>query len=407
MICTLYSHNLGFEKIIEILKNNIPKGNLTFSELDDFKVVKIETKGGLFSSGNKLKISYRERIEPSHQISENENCPLNENLKGLYVFATSIPTVNEKVKSLFLQKIQTLNSEFSIIQESGKTENLKDIIKNLSLSFDAIIFVQPSTVISKSDGQHFLDKNLNLITDQDGNCEIEELNVSIDSKYYVGDQSEIAEDQKTRKEENEKILSKNKIKINKNLPFIESEHETKIRTVKEIAERVTILTFTNLVAFNNMTGDKAIEVLKEYNIWNLVSPNEKDFLQDPTDAKKNQETWKCEGIWTLMWSLKIIDDLGFPNKMADLNNIPMEKYPIGENKDPNDFINTQHTIRNKSEILNANDLYYRMDWACVDARINGKQLSEINSGVVYERHYALNWLVNYMDSEWDDVSCDT
>lgn len=38
---------------------------------------------------------------------------------------------------------------------------------------------------------------------------------------------------------------------------------------------------------------------------------------------------------------------------------------------------------------NENDLYYRLDWACVDARINGGDVSGVGSGLVYERHYAL------------------
>ena len=108
-----------------------------------------------------------------------------------------------------------------------------------------------------------------------------------------------------------------------------------------------------------------------------------------------------------MWALNIVDNLGFPNEMADLNNIPMEKYPIGKDKNPIDFINSQVKVRSKAEILDANDLYYRMDWACVDARINGNQITEVNSRVVYERHYALNWLINHFEEEWDDVSCDT
>ncbi|MDR2636809.1 MAG: DUF4272 domain-containing protein [Zoogloeaceae bacterium] len=28
-------------------------------------------------------------------------------------------------------------------------------------------------------------------------------------------------------------------------------------------------------------------------------------------------------------------------------------------------------------------------------------------GVTMERHYALNWLIGYMDQEWDDISTDT
>ena len=211
----------------------------------------------------------------------------------------------------------------------------------------------------------------------------------------------------TRKEKTEKFLKKKGIKINYNLPRIEAENETTLRKTKEIAERVTILSVTNLVAFNGMTGNQAIEYLKKYDLWKFVTPDEKEFLKNPTDEKKNQETWKTEGIWILMWSLKIVDDIGFPNHMCDLNEIPPKNYPIAQNKDPNDFINKMTEIRPKTEILDANDLYYRIYWACVDAKINENEINEVNSGVVYERLYALNWLVNYMEEEWDDISCDT
>ncbi|WP_179006541.1 DUF4272 domain-containing protein [Winogradskyella forsetii] len=407
MICTLYAHQLGFDKIVQILKSNIPKGQFNFSELDGFNIVEIKTKGSFFSSDIKLKVSYRERIQPSYQISEKEDCPFNENLKGLYGFVTSLPSNNEKIKSLFLHKIQTLNSECSIFQEKGTTKNLGDIIFKLANAFDAIIFAQPNTVISKSENQHFLDKNLDLIIDPNGNCEIDELSVSIDAKYYDTNSIEITEDQKSRKTESEIILKKHNVKINNNLPYIESENDITIRTAKEIAERVTVLTITNLVAFSNISGEEAIDMLNKFNLMDLVTPNEKSFLENPTDQQKSQETWKCEGIWTLMWALKIVDDLGFPNEMADLNNIPLKKYPIGKDKDPNDFINAQKTVRTKSDLLNVNDLYYRLDWACVDARLNNRQITEVNSGVVYERHYALNWLINYMNADWDDVTCDT
>lgn len=210
-----------------------------------------------------------------------------------------------------------------------------------------------------------------------------------------------------RKERTEKFLKSKGVKINYNLPHIESEEETTLRTPKEIAQRVSILATTNMVAFNNIQAGEAIEYLKKYNLWEFVTPDEKSFLENPTDEKKNQETWKSEGIWTLMWALNIVEDLEYPNEMCDLNKIPFEKYPIGQDKDPNIFINSITKSRTKTEILDANDLYYRIDWTCVDARVNGHELNVLNSGVVYERHYALNWLVNYMEQEWDDISTDT
>ena len=51
---------------------------------------------------------------------------------------------------------------------------------------------------------------------------------------------------------------------------------------------------------------------------------------------------------------------------------------------------------------------YRYHWAVVDARVNGLEIpSDIDASVVYERHYALNWLVGYSGQEWDDISTDT
>jgi hypothetical protein len=32
---------------------------------------------------------------------------------------------------------------------------------------------------------------------------------------------------------------------------------------------------------------------------------------------------------------------------------------------------------------------------------------DLHPGVAQERHHALNWLIGYMDQEWDKVSTDT
>lgn len=108
-----------------------------------------------------------------------------------------------------------------------------------------------------------------------------------------------------------------------------------------------------------------------------------------------------------MWALKKVKDLKSPKDMCMLNEISSNDYPIGDDRNPNVFINSITESRSKEEIMDMNDLYYRYDWACVDARINNKQMRELNSGVVYERHYALNWLINYGEQEWDEITCDT
>ncbi|GAA3509570.1 hypothetical protein GCM10022393_22700 [Aquimarina addita] len=408
MICTIYSHQIGFDKITVILKESYPTASLTISTQQESQIATLEIKGGFFSTSSVLKIRYRQRKEPSYQIPEIDDCLLTTNLKGLYGFVNSMPANNPKVKDLFLRKIETLNCEFSIKQEHGKTKDLHALILKFAQEFEAIIFAQPSTVISKSEiGQHFLDTNLNLIIDEQGNCAIETLAVKIDSIYFDGENKEGTDDQKVRKTRSEAILEEKDIKTNKNLPFIISEQKVTIRQPKEIAIRVSILAMTNLVAFNHVSSDIAIEYLKKYNLWNATTDNEKNFLENPTDELKTIETWKCEGIWTLLWALGKIDALGFPNELCNLDLIPKDKYPIGQAKNPNDFINSITVTRDKAEILDANDMYYRFDWACVDARLQNETITEINPSVIYERHYALNWLINYRGQDWDDVSCDT
>ncbi|MFH7018322.1 DUF4272 domain-containing protein [Flavobacterium sp. FlaQc-47] len=406
MICTIYSHQHGFENIKEIILSHVPNGNVLLSQEDGFDIIDITIEDSPSSSKN-INISYRERLKPSYQIPEIDDSALTANLKGLYGFVNSLPTVNEKVKDLFLHKILTLNCEFTITQENGEVKELATIIKNIAQELDAVLFVEPETVISKSSGQHFLDKNLNLIIDTEGNCEIETLEVTISSDYFDADQNQLEEDQLLRKEKNEQILEEYNIKINRNLPCVESENETTLRTPREIAQRVSALAVVNLVAFNSISEEEATDYLKEYNLWDFTTDVEKEFLANPTDDKKAQESWKCEGIWVLMWALQKVDTLDFPDEFCDLENIDPDNYPVGQDKDPTIFIDSIVSVRSKSEILDANDLYYRFNWACVDERINGREIEGINPGIVYERQYALNWLINYMDQDWDSVSCDT
>jgi len=65
-------------------------------------------------------------------------------------------------------------------------------------------------------------------------------------------------------------------------------------------------------------------------------------------------------------------------------------------------------LRPIGEILDEADLIYRYHWAVKNARSKGEPPpANLDKGVVLERHHALNWLIGYMDQEWDDISTDT
>ena len=403
--CTIYSHVLGYDTMLTTLEKLYPYGKIEIEEEDNGRSITIGIPSGLLGRTKKLKIAYQERAKPSYQITEMDS-PLTQNLAGMLNFVASLETPNEAIRGLLIEKIKTLNCEIALACQLGLQSSLTEFIEHVVLELDAIVFAQGKIPIGKSQVQHFLDKNLELILDLEGKSQVDTLGIQIESQYFDGPQA-TTEAQKERKAQNEALIQSYQIKVNPNLPAIASEEDVQIRTSQTIAERITLLAATNMVAFNQMPGEQAVAYLKNFDLWQLATPKEVDFLQNPTDERKAYETWKCESIWTLLWALNVVPDLNFPDKLADLNNIPPAQYPIGPHKNPNDFIAQMTQTATKKVILDANDLYYRIHWACVDARLSGQEITQVNPGIVYERHYALNWLINYKNQPWDEVTCDT
>ncbi|GLR16210.1 DUF4272 domain-containing protein [Portibacter lacus] len=404
-ISTLYAHDASFDLITNEAKKIFPNAEWKYDRQNEFTNASLIMKGGFLKPKKRLKITYRERDQLSFELKDAQ-CPVTSNLLGMHKMVDSIQTKNKKIQTQLLNKIKTINSEFSIIMEEKSEKEFKILVDRLAAKLDAIVFAQPRTGLMNSLAQSFLDKDLNLILDVNGNSEIEDLPVKISPKYFDSQKEEVPE-QIARKNNSELELRKFGIKVNDKLPSIPNTESTVIRSPKEIAERTVALALTNLVAFNNITGDQAIQFANKHEIINLLTPKEIEFLKNPTPEAKNHETWKCEGIWTLCWALGIVPELAFPKDLADLSNIPSDNYPIGSEIKPLEFINKNKTHIDKNLILDANDLYYRMDWACVDARLQEKELTQVHPGVVYERHYALNWLINYRKQDWDNVSTDT
>ena len=220
-----------------------------------------------------------------------------------------------------------------------------------------------------------------------------------------------AEQRKLRSEEYIKSFG---IEVNPYLPCITSDDQVRLRTPKEIAERIAALAYTNVLAFDTVSVDWVKYQISEHAIGHLFTPEEKSFIENPTQERKQYETWKVEAIWTLLWSINDVDSLDFPDHLVNLNDLAPGIYPLKPNEDgsglssePFLFIQRHNTNRTVGEILDANDLYYRYYWACVDCRIHNRKMDIIYPSVVHERLRALNWIINYCDQEWDDVSTDT
>jgi hypothetical protein len=105
----------------------------------------------------------------------------------------------------------------------------------------------------------------------------------------------------------------------------------------------------------------------------------------------------------MLWALGFINTLDYPEKTCNVAADVKIIHDLTE-----DQLRSKAKLRSKKEILDMADLVLRLDWACVNARVKGEPApGGLNKEVVYERHYALNWLIRYANQNWDEVSTDT
>jgi hypothetical protein len=295
------------------------------------------------------------------------------------------------------------NCEIPFIAEPEITKEFESVLRKIVIEIDGFIFTQPNKLFNKSNGQHFVDKNLNLILDTNGNCEIQDIDVKVDSKYHDQPTENYNDEQIKRKATSESFLESQGIKTNKNLPCISSAQEIELRNVKEVIGRAYAL-LVIAVKGEGIEQEHLIKTIEAKKI-NSFSPKETMIyqLESLNDQDRAYATWRYESLYTMLWALGKMEELKFPSEICDVQTI------VGKIFQPSreEFENTVN-LRNKEEILNELDKTYRMNWACVDARIKGQEVSgNINPSVVYERHYSLNWLTNYQNQDWDNVQTNT
>ena len=113
-----------------------------------------------------------------------------------------------------------------------------------------------------------------------------------------------------RKERNEEYLRKLRVPVNTHLPRVEDESECKLRSSADTARRALILYVVVLTA-HKLDGGKALDWLHREQLWDFVSPNEKEFLliTDPSQKSLIEASWRAESLWTLLWALGRIESL--------------------------------------------------------------------------------------------------
>ncbi|MFO0748236.1 MAG: DUF4272 domain-containing protein [Myxococcota bacterium] len=186
------------------------------------------------------------------------------------------------------------------------------------------------------------------------------------------------------------------------LPVVEDDAAIAPRSVDEVAARCLA---TAICAVRGETNDAKIAdaLVARFGIAGALSPKEVAFLKSAgTPRALIDFAWGYEHVHVFLWALGYLPALNAPNKIAD---VAREMSLIRE-KGPAAFAKDAH-LRPVAELLDANDLYYRLHWAAIELRIDGYENAAVDEGIVMERHRALNWLIRYMNRAWDDVTADT
>jgi Domain of unknown function (DUF4272) len=188
------------------------------------------------------------------------------------------------------------------------------------------------------------------------------------------------------------------------LPVIEDSQSALKRTAEEIAQRAVAL---HLVALKGEGLEEPIvqDLVEHFGAREFFTPEEKAFIENPAPGGHDrlQFSWRYEACWVLLWALGYIERLGFPDKNCDAP----RSVQILADKTTADFA-AGSKLRSLTEILDEADLTYRYSWAARNARLTEKDPpAGLDEEITVERHHAFNWLIGYLEQEWDDITTDT
>ncbi len=187
------------------------------------------------------------------------------------------------------------------------------------------------------------------------------------------------------------------------LPVVENDTAITARAQTEVANRCIAIT---LCAIKGESRDQKLvdKLLLDFGASRDLSPKERAFIDNPTPTQDQlvDFTWRYECTHVFLWALGYLPDLGLPSEQANV----AKEVAVLHDKGGAAF-RKDAKLRSISELLDQNDLYYRLDWAAVDLRVKGRPNPKANEEIIVERHRALNWLIRYMNQAWDDVTTDT
>ena len=206
-----------------------------------------------------------------------------------------------------------------------------------------------------------------------------------------------------RKQRSETLLAAQGVGMHP-LLHVCGESEMRRRDTREIVIRMLCVLAAAMhgegVGQGNVKGFVA-----DKGIATSLTPEEVAFIAvaNPDQQARLKFGWRYECAWVLLWALGLIDELEPPTHICTVTKMG----DIVRGRDIGQLVRDARP-RSAAEILDQADLSLRYHWAAVEARLRGGTLPpQFDPGVIFERHYAFNWLIDAQADDWDSVEVNT
>lgn len=341
-----------------------------------------------------------------HLVTDAEETKVQSN--GMANFFSQAPLEKEEVKEAALCQMRLFNCiigiRFEIDGDRDRTNGIIHSIYGMAEELSAFV-LYPNMYLYHWDGR--------LLLSIDGKSDFEEFYPQASTTIL---DREVNEEEADRERKMRSIV----ILKEKGIPFLEHlkasvfESECKIPDKEVIIHRLACI-FTACVQseiytsgqFENcreMAAEEIAQMEERYQILDWLSPEERDYLENPDKdpALHNRFGWRYECCSVLLWALSMME-LREPTEICDASELGAVMW-----NHTFDSLMEAAVLRSRDEILDMQDLVLRYDWACVDARVHHKEVPMLSSDIVFEWHYALNWLVQADGiADWDRVTTTT
>lgn len=328
--------------------------------------------------------------------------------EGMVRFFAQAPLEDDTIRDAILRQISLFNCivgiQFQLDDNEQRTNHIVNTIYGMAKELGGFV-LHPDMCLYSPDGK--------LLISIDGKTDYEEFRPQAHSSLLERDAEETEAD-RARKEQSIALLKEKGIPYIEHLQAAVLEEECRIPPKDVIIHRLSAVFAAAVVSeiygggqFDNcreIAEGQMKQMEERYQVTRWLSPEEKAYIENPLQEPLQHVKfgWRYECCSVLLWALSMIG-LKEPDEICDAAKLGSIMW-----NHTFDSLMEKAVLRGRDEILDMQDLVFRYDWACVDARIHHGKVDGLDGEIIFEWHYALNWLTGADGiTEWDRVSTTT